>query len=396
MRILTFTSLFPNAENPDFGIFVKNRMKAFSLLPDVELKVVAPVPWFPPVRISEKWFRYSQIPRHEVIDGIEVHHPRYLVTPKIGMTLYGFWMFWGSLGCLRKLQCNFPFDLIDSHFVYPDGLAAVLLGRFFNKPIVVSARGTDVNLYPKFPLINNLIRATIKRADHLVSVSQSLADIMIDEGGNRKLLSVIPNGIDPQNFFPLNQEKCQKKLTLSTDKEYLLTVGGLIERKGIHLLIDALCLLKEQGKLNFITLIIGKGELQSLLERKIVDNSLEDWVQLVGHVSNSDLVDWYNAADLFFLGSSREGWPNVVCEAQACGVPVVATPANGIPEILDSEELGIMVERTPEDFSRGILQAFSRDWNRQHIAFKGQQRTWKNVANEVHELFTAVLNNAKN
>jgi len=396
MKILTFTSLFPNSENPDFGIFVKNRMKAFSLLPDVELRVVAPVPWFPPVRISEKWYRYSQVPKKEIIDGIEVYHPRYLVTPKIGMTLYGFWMFFGSLWCIRKLSRNFSFDLVDSHFVYPDGLAAILLGYFFNKPVVISARGTDVNLYPKLPLIKNLIRATIKRADHLVSVSQSLADIMLDEGGDQNCMSVIPNGIDPQLFYPLDQELCRKKLLLCSGKKYLLTVGGLIERKGIHLLLDALCLLNEQNKLNFVTLIIGKGELLPLLERKIAENTLEDHVRLVGHVANGELIDWYNSADIFFLGSSREGWPNVLCEAHACGLPVVATPVNGVPEIVDSEDLGILVKRNPKDFARGIEFSFARTWDRELIALKGQKRTWINVAHDIHKLFSDILDRAKN
>lgn len=396
MKILTFTTLFPNRDNPDFGIFVKNRMQAVNRLPGVELKVVAPVPWFPPLRICRKWYAFSQIPRCEVIDGLEVFHPRYLVTPKVGMTCYGFWMFLGALGCARDLRRCYDFELIDAHFVFPDGLAALLLGWFFNKPVVISARGTDVALYRTLPLVKHLLRTTLKRADRLVAVSRSLGELMMEEGAQREALSVIPNGIDPGRFAPSDQKEARQKLGLAETDPILVTVGALVELKGMHLLLEALWLLKEQGRGDVHAYIIGKGEMRSLLEQKIVEYDLEERVTLLGHVANENLADWYNAADLFFLGSSREGWPNVVCEAQACGLPVVATPVNGIPEILDSEDLGLMVERTPEDFARGIEQALARTWDREKIARKGQERTWENVGREVHELFSAVLAHGKN
>ena len=396
MKILTFTTLYPNRDNPDFGIFVKNRLLAVSCLPGVEVKVVAPIPWFPPLRVSRKWYAFSQIPRHEVIDGIEVYHPRYLVTPKVGMTCYGFWMFLGAWGCARALRRSYDFDLIDAHFVFPDGFAALLLGWFFNRPVVISARGTDVALYRTLPLVKHLLRVTLKRADRLVAVSGSLGELMMEEGAQREALSVIPNGIDPGRFAPSDQKLARQKLGLAETGRILVTVGALVELKGMHLLLEALWLLKEQGRGDVCAYIIGKGEMRSLLEQKIVEYGLEGRVTLLGHVANEHLAVWYNAADLFFLGSSREGWPNVVCEAQACGLPVVATAVNGIPEILDSQDLGIMVERTPAAFALGIEQALARSWDRQHIARKGRGRTWENVAREVHELFSQVLAHGEN
>ena len=396
MKILTFTTLFPNAKKPDFGIFIKNRMAAVKDLPGVELKVIAPVPFFPPLKFTKKWYTYSQIPKCELIDGIEVFHPRYFVTPKVGMTFYGLWMFLGALGCVNKLKRDFSFDLIDAHYVFPDGFAAILLGLIFKKPVVISARGTDVNLYSHLPVVKNLLRFALKRADHLIAVSNSLGEVMIKEGVERKSVSIIPNGINPHRFTFDDLHSARKKLNLEATAKILVTVGNLVELKGMHLLIDAIQLLKQQGKANFKTYIIGDGELKPFLKCKIADYGLEKQVELIGRVANENLTHWYNAADLFFLGSSREGWPNVVCEAQACGLPVVATAVNGIPEIIDSEAFGLLVERTPDDFARGIIKALNRDWDRGKIAFKGQQRTWENVALEVHDLFLNVLDNAKN
>ncbi|MDB4470832.1 glycosyltransferase family 4 protein [Deltaproteobacteria bacterium] len=396
MKILVFTNLYPNIHNPNLGVFIRNRTVALSQFPDVEIKVVAPVPWFPPIRISEKWYQFSQIPEKEVIDGIEVYHPRYLVTPKIGMSFYGYWMLLGVRQLIRRIHKEFPFDLIDAHFLYPDSYAACLLGEQFACPVVVTARGSDVTCYTQIDSIESHIKKTFQNAEHLIAVSNSLRDIMVVHGAVAEKVSVVSNGIDPERFYLLEKERAREKLGFQEGVTNILSVCSLVKLKGVHLLIEALSQLKNLTAQSFKLFVVGSGPEESRLKSLIDQFELQNQVQLVGKVPNVDLIDWYNAADLFFLGSSREGWPNVVCESLACGTPVVATAVNGIPEILNSEELGIMVKRTPEDFARGILQAYNRAWDRQYIAGKGQQRTWENVANEVHELFSRVLSNAKN
>ena len=396
MKVLVFTNLYPNQQNQNFGVFIRNRVLALSKIENVEVKVVAPVPYFPPINISEKWYRFSQIPRSEIIDGLEVYHPRYLVTPKIGMSYYGYWMFLGVRNLLKQIREHFPFDLIDAHFLYPDSFAACILGRNFKCPVVVTARGSDVTSYTKIPNIKPHIIRTLQSADRLVSVSNSLRDIMVALGAESEKVAVIPNGIDPERFFVKDSVQVRNQLGFNDDEKIVLTVCSLVELKGVHLLIEAVSLIKELYPVPFKVLVVGTGPEEARLNALIDRLALHDYVRLVGNVPNSDLVDWYNAADLFFLGSSREGWPNVVCEALACGTPVVATPVNGIPEILDSEDLGIMVERTPEAFARGITHVFSRVWDREQIACKGQERTWDNVACEVYELFSSVLSSAKN
>ena len=357
----------------------------------VELKVVAPVPYFPPLGIFKKWYIFSQIPPYEIQDGLEVFHPRYLVTPKIGMFFYGLSMFLGSLPIARRIHKTFPFDLIDSHYVYPDGLAAVLLGKVFKCPVVVSARGTDINLYPKLPAIKRLIQYTLRHAAHVISVCADLKQIMLHLGAPDDKITVIPNGIDNDKFFRLDQKLCRQKIGISGEQKVLLSVGSLIERKGHHILIDSIRLLAGQNRLDFKTYIVGAGEWERRLAAQIDQAGLRDRIFLVGQVLNDDLIYWYNAADLFFLGSSREGWPNVVSEALACGIPVVATSANGVPEIITSDEYGLIVERNAEAFAKGLLEAFSRDWDYDKIYEYGQRRTWETVAHEVYDVFTKVL-----
>jgi len=392
MRVLTFTTLFPNSEQPNNAIFIQHRMAAVHKYCDAEVRVVAPIPWFPKLPVgSERWRCFARIPSREVRAGMEVYHPRYLVTPKVGMTLYGLFMFLGVLATVRRIYREWPFDIIDAHYVYPDGVAAILLGRLFKCPVVVSARGTDINLYPCFRSIRPMIKRVVVRAEGLISVCRSLADIMIELGADASKVRVIPNGIDPELFFVMDQEKARAKLGIRKNGRVLLTVGALIERKGMHLLIEALQVLRNRNGLSWSTFIVGKGKERQNLETQILAAGLQDKVILSGEVNNSELIYWYNAADLFFLGSSNEGWPNVVSEAIACGTPVVATKVDGIPDILHSPELGIIVDhRDVSVFAAAIQEGFSRKWNREQISVLGRRRTWKTVAREVYAMFSEI------
>ena len=128
------------------------------------MKVVAPVPYFPPIKVGFRW-QFSQIVAQETIEGIEVYHPRYFMTPKVGMAVYGWTMFFSLLAKMKALKQQYPFDIIDAHFLYPDGFAATLLGRILKTPVVVHALGSDVLLYSRFPLIRPFLRKTLRNAN---------------------------------------------------------------------------------------------------------------------------------------------------------------------------------------------------------------------------------------
>ncbi len=391
IKVLTFSSLFPNSIQPNNAIFVKNRMSAVCRHCPVELKVVAPVPYFPPLKRFRKWYTFSQIPGYEIQDEVEVFHPRYLVTPKIGMTLYGLSMFLCSLALMRRIFRSWPFDVIDAHYVYPDGFAAVLLGKMFKRPVVVSARGTDINLYPKFPIIKRLIQYTLRHSDHIISVSSALKEIMLCLGVPDEKITVIPNGIDKKKFFCMDQKVCRQKVGISCKQKVLLSIAALIELKGHHILIDAIKLLASRNQLDFKTYIIGTGDWELKLHTQIKQSGLMDRVFLVGQVPNDELIYWYNAADIFFLGSSREGWPNVISEALACGTPVIATPVGDVPDIIKAQFLGHLVEREPQAIAKALVNGFKQKWNREKIWKDGQKRTWDIVAYEVLDIFKTVI-----
>jgi len=386
LKVLIFTSLFPNSVEPLKGNFVMERMR--HLVPYSDLSVVAPVPYFPGWNVHERWYKFSRIPMAENIGGLQVDHPRYFLLPKVGMTIHGLLMFLGSVHRVSTRIRQARFDIIDAHYVYPDGLAAVLLGIALDIPVVVSARGSDINLFPQFPTIRPLIRQVLTRADALIAVSQSLKDAMVGLGCPPEKITVIGNGVDSVKFQPRPQTKMRQLLGLPVERPILLSIGNLTENKGFHILIEAVADLRARQP-DVLLVIIGEGSRKSQLLFKIRDLGLDDNVRLVGTQAHDELSAWYSAADVFCLASATEGWPNVVMEAMACGRPVIATRVAA--HILDTPVLGILVNRTPEEFSSAMEQALSRNWDHAAIVDRARSRGWDKVAQSVLNVFSNVV-----
>ena len=151
LSILTATTLFPNPVQRAHGMFVETRLRHLLASGEVTAHVLAPIPWLPPMVRYSSYGPLQTVPSREQRNGLIVEHPRYLVVPKFGMTLTPLTLY----RAMRKrfvalLKEGHRFDLIDAHYFYPDGVAAVRLAREFNLPVTVTARGTDLNLIPEF------------------------------------------------------------------------------------------------------------------------------------------------------------------------------------------------------------------------------------------------------
>ena len=391
MKILVFTTLYPNNIWANHGVFIKERMTQFAKYKGGEIRVIAPVPYFPAININWRW-QFSQVAHREMRDGFEVYHPRFFLTPKFGMTLYGWLMFFSVLPFLRKIRRVFDFDLIDAHYVYPDGFAAVQLGRYFNKPVVVSARGSDVNLYRTLPLIRKLLQNVLRKADGVIAVSKALKQAMIELGVPETKISSIPNGVDCQKFYPLAKNEARRQLGLQCSR-LLLSVGNLTLNKGFDLLIRSLPMIASRiDEVGIHLAIVGNGPLHNELAAEISRLKLQGQVQLVGAVAHNKLCVWYSAADVFCLMSQREGCPNVILESLACGTPVVATPVGGIPELLNSENLGLLAERDEHQIADAICTALTKKWITEDLVEHARNHSWIRTAEGVMGVFQSVLN----
>jgi teichuronic acid biosynthesis glycosyltransferase TuaC len=391
MRILTFSSILPNSQQPTQGIFTFQRLGALARRPGNHVDFVAPIPhvpkWFPSGRHS----LYSHIPSQENIDGFQIFHPHYALIPKISMPWHGRLMYQGSRKIIAQLHKENPYDLIDAQYIYPDGFAGVLIAKELKIPVVLSALGTDVNLFPKFERIAPKIRWALNEANGILAVSNSLKNATAAAGVAPEEIQVIGNGVDTQRFHPQDRQEARRTLRIEGPGPFVLSVGTLDPNKGHQLLIAAAAALI--GRYPAMkTYIAGEGPYQSALTALIREKKVADRVLLIGKRPHSELNSWFNAADISCLLSEREGWPNVLLESLACGTPVIATRAGGISEVITSPQLGMLVERNVEAITAALDAALKQKWNREALVTYAAQRTWDRVAEEIESYFQSILN----
>jgi glycosyltransferase involved in cell wall biosynthesis len=354
-RLLTFSTLFPHAAAPNHGVFVENRLRHLVASGKARATVLAPVPYFPFASpCFGRWSVAARAPRQEERYGITVLHPRYLSIPRVGMWCAPWLLYRASCRALANLQrAGMTFDAIDAHYLYPDGVAAVWLGRRFGLPVVMTARGSDVTQIPGYALPRRLIQGAITGADALISVSAALRDGLIALGAPPGKVTVLRNGVDTALFRPM--DRAAVRAALGVDGPTLISVGHLIPRKGHDRIVAALPDLP-----GFRLLIVGEGGERAALEQRAASLGVADRVRLVGAVPHADLPRYYSAADALVLASSREGWANVLLEAMACGTPVLASNIPGNPEVVRVPAAGlIMAENSPAGIADGIRRLFA-------------------------------------
>lgn len=356
IRSLVVSGLYPSRTRPTFGIFVENRLVRLAASGSVLPTVIAPLPWCPPgLEVRPDWRDLAATPREDVRHGIEVLYPRYFHLPKLGVPAQPWMVFRALWSVVRpRLAQGDRFDVIDAHYAYPDGVAAALLADRLDLPLVVTARGTDLSLIAREPLPRRWIRRAIGRAQGLVAVCAALARVWEELGAEPRRVRVLRNGVDLALFRPLDRAALRAEAGLAGP--VLVTVGQLIERKGVHLVLDALV-----GLPGVTLLVVGDGPERAALEARAARLGVAGRVRFLGTVPHGELPRLYNLADLSVLASSREGWANVLLESMACGTPVVATAVWGTPEVVAATEAGRLVTTRSAEALRSAIAALLAD-----------------------------------
>ena len=386
MEILTFTTLYPNPVQPHHGVFVENRLRHLISNGQVNARVVAPVPWFPfSAPVFGRYADYAKVVPREIRAKLTIEHPKYLVLPKFGMGAAPASLAAASLPVLMRLQEQRDFDLIDAHYFFPDGVAAIRLGRRLKKPVVITARGTDVNLIPELPGPRRMIQEAAREAAGIIAVSQALKDAIVGLGIPGERVTVLRNGVDLDLFRPHAREETRARLGLLGPT--LLSVGHLIERKGHELVIGALPSLP-----HFRLLIAGDGPERARLERLSKTLKVSERVSFLGALPHEQLHKIYAAADALVLASSREGWPNVLLESMACGTPVVASNIWGNPEVVSRPEAGVLMgERSAAGVAEGVRRLFGALPARAATRRYAEEFSWDATSQGQLRLFNEIL-----
>jgi glycosyltransferase involved in cell wall biosynthesis len=345
VRLLTLTTLFPNSVQPRHGIFIATRLRRLCETGDVASTVIAAVPRFPGAYRTE-----TRVPASEETMGLTVHHPRYAHVPAIGMRLQPRMLAAGILGEIRRRGLGADaFDVVDAHYFYPDGIAASHVARELGLPLVISARGSDINVIGNIDFARRAMVAAARSAQATIAVSRALAERMKTLGMPADRIHVLRNGVDTNVFAPMARDRARQSLGLAGEAPLVLGVGNLVAEKAWDLLIHAVARLPAAR-----LAIVGDGPLRGTLEALARDVA-PGRVRFLANMSQPELRVAYAAADVMGLPSLREGWPNVVLESLACGTPVIASRVGGVPEILLQGSPSLVLdERSAEAWASAI------------------------------------------
>ena len=381
VRLLTLTTLFPNSLRPRHGIFIANRLRLLCATGRVDATVVAAVPWFPGYYRDD-----AQVPERESIAGFDVHHPRYFNWPGIGMRRQPDALARALLRTLRgPAFAGRTFDVVDAHYFYPDGVAAAIVAKALRLPLVVSARGSDVNRIGDFAFARQRMRRMAAQASSVIAVSQALKDRILALGITTGSVSVLRNGVDTAQFSLTERTAARTRLGLDPSCTLMLAVANLVPEKGIDLLLRA-----AGRNASWRVLVVGDGPDRESL-RKLAQREAPGRVEFRDSMPQADLRYAYAAADALALPSLREGWPNVVLEAMACGTPVAAAAVGGVAEIVQDGAPGIVVaNRSVESWSDALNALVAARWSPQAVRAYAMDFGWDEVIDRQCGLYEAV------
>lgn len=290
---------------------------------------------------------------------------------------------------LMNMQVLLRSDLIYCWFVFPPGVFAMIFGRLFRKPVILTAIGFDVALVPaiKYGVPSKLyyrpfVSWALKNATRVMAISKDVALWAEKWGG--KNVKVVYEGIDVQKFRPLEIEQSEKK-------DYVLLAVSVLDklnvkRKDFESLLFSLPHVLSAFPNAKLVIVGRKGSGYSTLKRMVRKLKIEGNVVFKGSVSDSELIELYNTCDIFVSPSLHEGFPTVCAEAQSCGKPVVATNVASIPEVIKNNENGILVRfRDPEALASAIKELLSDSVLRKKMGSVGRRRIIQLFSKEIRK-----------
>lgn len=368
--LITYTSLYPNSEMPQHGLFVEQRLRRIVATGRVHSTVIASLPWFP-LRSARfgQYARMARVPRRELRGDIEVLHPRYPMIPKFGMNIQAQLLTLATRTVVDRVRTARGSAVLDAHYFYPDGVAAVAIGQRLSMPVTITARGSDINAIAEYAKPRAMILDAAKRCAAVVTVSEALRQRLIQLGVAPSRITVLRNGVDLNFFSPGSYTDERDRLGLSG--HVVLSVGRLVRGKGHHLAIEAM------QRLSGSTLLIaGEGPESAALRALSRRLGVDARVRFLGSIPPQQLCACYRSADVLVLASEAEGMPNVVLEAMACGASVVATNVGGVPEVLHESVGRLISERSGDAIADAIETIQKRRIDRHEVRAWAEQFDW--------------------
>ncbi len=384
MKTLFVSNLFPDKSQPIWGL--DNAVILRHLNERQELRVLATR--FDPFIVRSKNHLTART------EDLALK-PEYLgipFLPKIGTRIRTQLYLSHLLPKLRSIHREFPFERLLCAWLFPDGCAIGKAAVKFKVPFALIAQGSDVHQYLKDSFRKKQIVETANRSLGVITRSADLGHRLQAAGVDTDKTFTVYNGIDHALFCLGDKEQARTKLALPLDERILLFVGNLLPIKRPRLIIEAFAKIKgEQQATSRRLVMIGGGPLRAELEQLVASLNLKDQVQFQGQQSPETIATYMQAADLLTLASVNEGVPNVILEALASGLPVVAPKVGGIHEIIKQSHLGTLsqIDSATQLASAWTMQ-LAKEADRVKISDYAKQFTWKKAANQYDQILSRV------
>ncbi len=387
LRVLVLSTLFPNHIRPLFGTFVERQTLGFAARGDVTIQIVVPRGLPPaPFDRHERYRADASLPNREDWHGVPLYRPRFLHLPKIGSRYDVPMMTRALLPVLREIRQDFAFDVIAAEFFFPDGPAAVALGRALGVPVSVKARGSDINSWAHRADTGPQIAAAGKAADGMLAVSAAMKREMVVLGMLESKIRVHYTGVDRTLFHV--RDRAQAKQKLGVTGPLIVTVAPLIARKGVDLVIAAL------AHVPGATLVVtGTGPNEAKLRAMAAQFGVADRVFLLGIQPRELVADWLAAADVMALPSASEGLANAWVEALASGTPIVIADVGGASELLQGDVAGRLVAREPQPIAAAINALIANPPDRDAICRTVDHFSWEANRDALYDHLSAIVAN---
>jgi teichuronic acid biosynthesis glycosyltransferase TuaC len=385
LRVLTLSSLFPDKSRPTFGPFVERQTLGLAGHPDVDLRVVAPIglpPW--PLSRHPRYRTFASVPQDEVWKGTRVYRPHFVNFPGTGGRFAARALTRSVIPLLDQIRTEFPFDVIDAEFFFPDGPAAVTLGKRYDVPVSIKARGADIHFWGNGSATAPQVLAAGQRANGLLAVAQSLKEDMVALGMPSDKIKVHYTGVDLSLFQSGRRQDAKRALGI--EGPLILSVGALIPRKRQGLTMEAI------AKLDGVTLaLIGTGPDQAMLLGLAEKLGISDRLRMLGALPHSDIAQWLAAADVMCLPSSSEGLANAWVEALACGTPIVICDVGGARELLDQADSGHIVGPVAADIAAALLDLIQHPRDPATVRKSAERFTWEANRDSLYAHFAGLI-----
>jgi glycosyltransferase involved in cell wall biosynthesis len=385
MRIAVVTRYFPSSGEPAQGRSLYETLRVLSR--SAEVQVFYPNATYPRF-LQPRTRTYDKLDPSFRPPDISVSYFNYPALPLISRPFNG----WMTARTLLPHVRAFAPDVVFGCFLYPEGFAALRIGRSLGVPVSVMSIGSDLNRIGD-SLSARYTRTVLREADSIVTVCDDLRKTAVAKGAPAAKARAVLNGCDLAVFCPQDRSRARERLGIDPSCEAVVYVGRTDLKKGLRELVEAVAAL-HTSRPDLHCYLVGRGPDRAAIEDAIRTSEAGGYVHLVSGCAFEEVATWMSAASVVTLPSYMEGCPNVILEALACGRPVVATNVGGIPEVLSDSCGRLVPPRDPAKLAEALASVLDASWDPKAVSAHGS-RSWSAPAAELMEVLEALVANAQ-